>query len=64
MYPQQALTIQQPQPLFWTQMVAITVNIMILIALGLWVFSQGKKAVRGEEVSQPVITGRLGPFRE
>jgi len=59
MYPQQqALTIQQPQPLFWGQMIAITVNIMILIVLGMWVFSQGKKMARGEEVAQPVIGAR------
>jgi len=56
MHPQQIQTAQQVQPVFWPQLIAIMVNSMILIALGIWVFSQGKKAWRGEEVSQPLIS--------
>jgi len=42
-----------PQPLFWPELIAVVVNVMILIALGSWAFSQVKKAVKGEEVERP-----------
>jgi hypothetical protein len=42
-----------PQPLFWPELVAAAVDIMILVALGSWVFSQAQKAIKGEEVKLP-----------
>lgn len=42
-----------PQPLFWPELVAVMVDILILIALGSWVLSQAKKAWRGEEIEKP-----------
>jgi hypothetical protein len=52
----QAVTYQQypsgaPQPLFWPEFVGIAIDIMILVAIGSWVFSQARKALKGEEVS-------------
>jgi hypothetical protein len=41
------------QPLFWTQLMAIAVDVVILIAMFSWVFSVAKKAWRGEEVEKP-----------
>jgi hypothetical protein len=43
-----------PQPLFWPEFVAIAIDIMILVAIGSWVFSQAKKAIKGEEVKSPL----------
>ncbi|GEM_PF-6463358 len=42
-----------PQPLFWQGVFAAMVNILILIALASWAFSQAKKAWRGEEIERP-----------
>ena len=47
------VTLDQPSAQFWPQLVAIAIDIMILVALGSWVFSQAKKAVSGEEVARP-----------
>jgi len=44
----------QLQPLFWQELIAIAVNIMILVALGAWAFSQAKKAWKGEEIERPL----------
>jgi hypothetical protein len=40
----------QYQPQFWQALIAGAMDILILIALGAWVFSLMKKAFRGEEV--------------
>ena len=40
----------QYQPQFWQVLIAGAMDILILIALGAWVFSLMKKAFRGEEV--------------
>lgn len=45
--------LQSVQPVFWQGVMVAMVNIMILIALGSWAFSQVKKAVKGEEVARP-----------
>ena len=42
-----------PQPLFWPAVMAAMVNIVILVALVSWAFSQVKKAIKGEEVERP-----------
>lgn len=47
-YPQ-----NQVQPLFWPELIAAMVDILIVIAIGVWLFSQAKKAWRGEEVERP-----------
>ena len=41
------------RPLFWPELIALAVNIMILIALASWIFSGVKKVLRGEEVALP-----------
>jgi len=43
----------QLQPLFWKELIAIAVNIMILVAIGSWIFSQIMKVRRGEEIEKP-----------
>lgn len=43
-----------PQPMFWPELVGVAIDIMILIALASWAFSQAKKAWRGEEVKSPL----------
>lgn len=42
-----------PQPLFWPGIVAAMVDIMILVLLASWVFSQARKALKGEEIEKP-----------
>jgi len=42
-----------PQPLFWPEIFPLMVDIIILVALFAWAFSQVKKAVKGEEVKRP-----------
>ena len=44
---------QQIQPLAWQTLITVMINFLILIAIGVWVFSQAKKAWRGEEVEKP-----------
>ncbi len=41
------------QPLFWQELIAVAVNVMILVAIGSWIFSQVKKVAKGEEVERP-----------
>ena len=48
-----ALTLDQPVAQFWPELVAIAVDVMILVAIGSWAFSQARKAAKGEEVSLP-----------
>jgi len=43
----------QVQPLFWTQLIAMMVDFLIIVAIGIWLFSQAKKAWRGEEIARP-----------
>ena len=43
-----------PQPQFWPELVAVMIDILILISLASWVFSQAKKAWRGEEIEKPL----------
>ncbi len=45
--------LQPVQPLFLEDLIAIAVNIMILVAIGSWIFSQVKKVAKGEEVEKP-----------
>jgi len=47
------LTLGQPSAQFWPELVAIAIDIMILVAIGSWVFSQAKRAFKGEEVEKP-----------
>ncbi len=53
MSSQQYGQLQPVQPLLWQELIAIAVNIMILVAIGTWVFSQVKKAAKGEEIEKP-----------
>jgi hypothetical protein len=43
----------QLRPLFWQELIAIAVNIMILVAIGSWIFTQITKVRRGEEIERP-----------
>jgi hypothetical protein len=52
--PYQQYPAGAPQPLFWPELVAIAIDIMILVAIGSWAFSQAKKAIKGEEVKPPL----------
>jgi hypothetical protein len=47
------VTLDQPTAQFWPELVAIAIDIMILVALGSWAFSQAKKAWKGQEVGKP-----------
>jgi hypothetical protein len=47
-------TSQPLQPLQWQAFVGIAIDVMILVALGAWAFSQVKKAWKGEEVKLPL----------
>jgi len=47
------VTLDQPTAQFWPELMAIAVDIMILAAIGSWVFSQAKRAFKGEEVEKP-----------
>ena len=40
----------QYQPMFWQAMVAVVIDVIILAAMGAWVLSLVKKALKGEEV--------------
>ena len=47
------LMLDKPSAQFWPELVAIAIDIMILAAIGSWVFSQAKRAFKGEEVARP-----------
>lgn len=53
MSSQQYGQLQPVQPLFWQGLVAAMVNIMILVAIGTWIFSQVRKTAKGEEIERP-----------
>jgi hypothetical protein len=42
-----------PQPMFFQEIMAAMVGLVMLVALGAWAFSQVRKAVKGEEVKYP-----------
>jgi hypothetical protein len=41
------------QPLFWTQLMTVAVDIALLVAMLSWVISIAKKAWKGEEIEKP-----------
>ena len=51
----QSSVVPATQPVFWAGLVAVMVDMVILIVLFSWAFSQAKKAWKGEEVELPVI---------
>ena len=50
--------LQPVEPLFWPALVGFMVDVIILVALASWAFSQARKAIKGEEVKLPLSGGK------
>ena len=53
-YPQYDGYPAQYQPMFWQAAFPVLIDLMILTAMGAWVFSLTRKALRGEEIGRPI----------
>lgn len=58
MYQQQYMTVQEYQAQSFAAVIEVAVSLAILVSVGLFVFSQIRGAMKGEEVRPPLEVWR------